>query len=52
MSEDNKICWLCGDSPCEWNRWKEDILTMAMCYKDETHGQDICNTKICKHLYS
>ena len=51
MSEDNKICWLCGDSPCEWIRWKEDILTTAMCYKDETHGQDICNAEIRKRLY-
>ena len=41
------ICWLCGDTPCEWIRWGDEIKEQEVVYKT-THLDDISNAKIRK----
>ena len=52
MSNDSyeDICWLCGDTPCEWLRWGEDIKKKGLEYK-ASNGESIPNSKIRKCLY-
>ena len=45
----HNICWFCGDSPCEWVKWGEEIKQQGILFKNTNSTTE--NSKIRKCLY-
>ena len=49
----NKICWICGDKPCEWICWGDELKQHREAYINNQNESEqiIPNSKIRKCLY-